>query len=108
MEKQTKLYLVLAALGVAGYLFWKSKKKTASKITDQAATVKAPEEKYRYPIGMNEGDIVKGTPEDVYFLKAGLKHPVTYEWFMYNVGDFAKVKLIEDSVLNLIPTGETL
>lgn len=109
MEKQTKLLLGLAAVGVAGYLFWKSKKKTASPeiLQSPAAPVKAPEEN-KYPIGMKEGDVVKGTPEDVYLLKAGMKHPVTYEWFMYNVGDFGKVLRIEDGVLNLIPTGETL
>lgn len=106
MEKQTKLYLVLAALGVAGYFLWKNSKKQAASVPQGA--VKAPAEvSYSYPVGLKEGDAVKGTTEDVFMLKAGKKHPVTYEWWVYNVNDFSKVKLVEDSVLNLIPTGET-
>jgi hypothetical protein len=105
MEKQTKLYLVLAALGVAGYFLWKKSKKQAASVPQGAS--KAPEVSYSYPVGLKEGDAVKGTTEDVFMLKAGKKHPVTYEWWVYNVNDFSKVKLVEDSVLNLIPTGET-
>ena len=102
MNKQTKLYLGLAALGLAGFLFWKSKK-TAS----NATPVKAQEASY--PVGLKEGDFLKGTPEDIFVLKAGRKHKVTYEWWVYNVGnDFSKVQAVQDSVLNVIPTGETL
>jgi hypothetical protein len=83
MERQTKLYLVLAALGVAGYFLAAS----VAASVPQGASVKAPEVSYSYPVGLKEGDAVKGTTEDVFMLKAGKKHPVTY--------------------LNLIPTGET-
>ena len=106
MNKQTKLYLGLAALGLAGFLFWKSKTafKTASKV--QAPT---------YPAGLQEGDFVKGTGASesiygstVFLLKEGKKLPVTNEWWTKNGGDFSKIKTVTDSVLDVIPTGETL
>ena len=95
MNKQTKLYLGLATLGLAGFLFWKSKK-TASKDTPT------------YPAGLKEGDFVKGTDATTFLLKEGKKLPVTNAWWMANEGDFSKVIVIQDSVVNLIPTGETL
>ena len=118
MEKQTKLYLGLAALGLAGFLFWKSK--TASKT---ASKVQAP----TYPAGLQEGDFVRGpqVPRTglineglgateskygmaVFLLKQGKKLPVTNEWWEKNGGDFSKIKTVTDSVLDVIPSGETL
>jgi len=101
MNKQTKLYLGLAALGLAGFLFWKSTSKT--KI--QART---PEGVPIYPAGLQEGSFVKGTDATTYMLKEGKKLPITYAWWMANEGDFSKVIVIQDSVIDVIPTGDTL
>jgi hypothetical protein len=99
MKKGNLIFIVLG-LGALYYYF--NKKSSVTTITPVIPN--SP----KYPVGLNEGDVVKGTPEDVYVLLGGLAHPVTEHWFVYNINDYSKVKRLDDYIINTLNKGEVL
>ena len=91
-----KIIFVVFCLAFILYVFVKSKSKSKSKATP----IQPPRtiDSY-YPQGLIEGDYVKGSNPEVYILKHGLK------FMLYILDDEIEIKVLEDTVLNSIPTG---
>jgi hypothetical protein len=93
--------LIFIVLGLGALYYYFNKNKTTASNTIIPASPK-------YPVGLKEGDLVKGTPEDVYVLLNGLANPVTEKWFVYNVNDYSKVKRLDDYIINALNKGQVL
>jgi hypothetical protein len=102
--------LIFIALGLGALYYYFTRNKTMTNTAPIKAADKKPDVLpvvYKYPVGLKEGDLVKGTPEDVYYLTKGLAHPVTLKWFVYNVNDFSKVQRLDDYIIAALNKGET-
>ena len=116
MSKKT-LLIGGAVLVAAWYFFIRKKTTTASTTTYQpgaptkaGTTYTAIYKGATYPVGLNEGDFVKGPiyPE-VYLLKGGQKLATTRDWWLQYFGDdYSNVKIVEQYKLIDVPTGATL
>jgi hypothetical protein len=95
MKKQNLIFIV-GGLGILYYFFMR--KKTPLPASTQPLA--------KLPPGLNEGDVIKGTPETVYVLQNGLAHPVTERWFVYNINDYSQVKRLDDYIVNALNKGE--
>jgi len=91
--------LIFIVLGLGALYYYFNKNKTTASSTNIPVSPK-------YPVGLKEGDLVKGTPEDVYYLTKGLAHPVTEKWFVYNINDYSKVKRLDDYIIAALNKGE--
>lgn len=117
--KKGNLIYILGGLGLYYYFFMRNKKvmpvtpKILTSVPTQVPTptpvfVPTLVSKPKYPVGLQENDLVKGTPEDVYVLLEGLAHPVTEHWFVYNVNDYSKVKRLDDYIIATLNKGDVL
>jgi hypothetical protein len=98
MKKQN---LIFIALGIGALYYFFSKNKSSAASTSVQSSPK-------YPVGLKEGDVVKGAAETVYVLLNGLANPVTEKWFVYNVNDYSKVQRLDDYVINALDKGSVL
>ena len=109
MEKQTKIIIGVAALGVA-YLIWKKKLSASAKTTITPAGTTTIETPKGYPAGLKDGDYIRYIGDaTIYLLKDGKKLPITYDWMVTYAGDkWGSVIEIEPATGDTIPVGETL
>ena len=94
--KKRNLIFIVGGLGLLYFIFMRKKNTTPQEIAKPKAQL---------PPGLNEGDLIKGTPETVFYLQNGLAHPVTERWFVYNVNDYSKVKRLDDYIVNALNKG---
>lgn len=123
--KKGNLIFIIGGLGLLYYYFMRKSSNTipvirtgVPKTNDVPQSIDVPTptpvfvptlvSKPKYPVGLQENDLVKGTPEDVYVLLEGLAHPVTEHWFVYNVNDYSKVKRLDDYIIATLNKGDVL
>ena len=118
MEKQTKIILGLAAIGVVAYLVLKPKKAVvvAAEPTKIVPPPPPPTTKpidqliTGYPNGLKEGDYIRLNDDaTVYLLKNGKKLPITYNCMVTNANDkWNSIIVIDPTSGNTIQVGDTL
>ena len=112
--KKGNLIFIVGGLGLLYYYFMRNKNvmqvtpKIQSPVFVPPVFVPTLVSKPKYPVGLQENDLVKGTPEDVYVLLEGLARPVTERWFVYNVNDYSKVKRLDDYRIANLYKGDVL